>query len=203
MEIVVLDVEVGDIVVYRGYLVGSQITFLVKKGIDIVNECAVCATLSACICDCPVRRKRCTAHKVGVCSSEVCAHVCGYIVVYGLIVYSKVGVGVYHVHTFLLNLHKCLSDILLLRGGDNSVTESRQCRVGKGIKALSQFGNVSLQITNLGKSLVCLGIVRVLRSLLPIGGRGGFARSFLFYAHHNVPILALYPQVLFVIRGSR
>ena len=168
MEIVVLDVEVGDIVVYRGYLVGSQITFLVKKGIDIVNECAVCATLSACICDCPVRRKRCTAHKVGVCSSEVCAHVCGYLVVYGLIVYSKVGVGVYHVHTFLLNLHKCLPDILLLRGGDNSVTESGQCCIGKGVKALTQFGNVSLQITNLGKSLVCLGIIRVLGSLLPM-----------------------------------
>ena len=186
MEIVVLDVEVGNVVVYRGYFVGSQIIFLVEKGIDIVNECAVCTSLSACICDCPVRRKRCTAHKVGVCSSEVCAHVCGYIVVYGLIVYSKVGVGVYHVHTFLLNLHKCLSDILLLRGGDNSVTESGQCCIGKGVNAISQFGNVSLQITNLGKSLVCLGIVRVLRSLLPMGNLELSTRSLAFLAFEYV-----------------
>ena len=185
LEVVVLDVEVGYIVVNRGYLVGSQIAFLVEKGIDIVNEFAVCAALSACICDCSVRRKRCTAHKVGICSSKVCAHVCGYLVVYGLIVYSKVGVGVYHVHTFLLNLHKCLSNVSLLRCGDNSVTKSGQCYVGKCIKALTQFGNVSLQITYLGKSLICFAIVRVLGSLLPMGNIKLSTRSLACLASEN------------------
>ena len=58
-----------------------------------------------------------------------------------------------------------------------------------------------LRIVLIDEGVEC-GVIRVLGSLRPIGGRCGLARSLRSHAYHNVSVLALYPQILSVIRGS-